>query len=539
MGGYSLTSDRYPGVQRWHVWIVLGLCAAGLSVFTVGLGEGALRDWDEGTYAQVAREISRSPWPQGWLHPSLGGAPFLDKPPLLLWLIALAYRLGGVSEWTTRLPGALLTACSIPLLYGIGRELFISRVPAILSAGVYLTLFPVVRHGRLAMLDGTAISLFLLQVLCLLRSRRDPRWALGIGLAVGLIWLTKGILALLLGGLALIFLTLDSPRLLRSQWLWVGVLLGNLPVVLWYGVQWQVSGSAVWSYALVEQQFKRIWTPVEGHSGAPWWYVGGMLQSAWPWLAFWPFGLRQAWEHRRESWARLILVWTIGYGLAISVMPTKLPWYVLPLYPSIALAVGVALDEAWQRSGGSGNQVSASESFPRSWGIVLGLVAIAAWGHWVYYAYIGPEQTRELRWSLLAAALTLSVAAVLLRRRRRQFIWVLGGGWYVFLVLYMISPPWALDVGDAYPVKPVATLVREHTVPEQVIYTSFAYSRPSLDFYADRRVVPKSLAELRLLWQHTTAPHLLLDEQALASFNPPEYKVLGEAGGWYLLTRDR
>jgi 4-amino-4-deoxy-L-arabinose transferase-like glycosyltransferase len=136
-----------------------GLLLASLILWLIGLGNLPLRDWDEGTYAIVAREIYRT---GNWLYPTIQGDPFLLKPPLMQWLIAICYHIGGVQEFTTRFPGAFLTALGVPLLYLIGRLAFRENLPALCSALVYLTLLPVVRHGRLAMLDGMTISFFLL-----------------------------------------------------------------------------------------------------------------------------------------------------------------------------------------------------------------------------------------------------------------------------------------------------------------------------------------------------------------------------------------
>jgi 4-amino-4-deoxy-L-arabinose transferase-like glycosyltransferase len=63
------------------------------------------------------------------------------------WLIAISYRIGGVTEFTTRLPGAFFSACGVPLLYLLARAIFLEQLPAIFAACVYLTLLPVVRHG--------------------------------------------------------------------------------------------------------------------------------------------------------------------------------------------------------------------------------------------------------------------------------------------------------------------------------------------------------------------------------------------------------
>ncbi len=283
------------------------------------------------------------------------------------WLMAAIYHLAGVNEWTSRLPGAMLTAISVPLLYGIGRELFIRRTPAVLSAFVYLTLLPVARHGRLAMLDGGVLCFSLLLVFCLLRTRRDLRWGLGVGIAFGLLCLTKGIVALLIGTIALIFIALDTPRLLTSGHLWVGLLLGSLPAAAWYGAQW-------WHYKinfvqtfLQSQSFSRIVTPVESHAGPPWYYLLEILKYSLPWLLFLPWGFRLVWENRNMGWAKLVLVWTIGYLGVISVMSTKLPWYVLPIYPALALVVGMQLSDVWNSNDLLGVKHRSRRQYPRGW----------------------------------------------------------------------------------------------------------------------------------------------------------------------------
>lgn len=183
------------------------LTLAALLLFSWDLGTLPLRDWDEGTVATVAREIWQSPHPLITLiHPTIFGQPYLNKPPLIHGLIALAYGLGGVNEWTTRLPPALVSAVSVPLVYGVGREIFGRHRPAWWSALVYLTLLPLVRHGRLAMLDGAVVCFFTCFMWCLLRSHRQRRSLVGLGISLALIGLTKGaMLALLLGGLAFCF----------------------------------------------------------------------------------------------------------------------------------------------------------------------------------------------------------------------------------------------------------------------------------------------------------------------------------------------
>ena len=126
---WGLSKNKIRWDENWAegLW-VLGLLLAAILLFGVNLGTVPLQPGQESTVAQVAQEIWQAPdGALKWLYPTLAGEPYLNQPPLLHLLIAAAYSIGGVNEWTTRLPGMLLMAVSVPLLYGIGREIFPSR----------------------------------------------------------------------------------------------------------------------------------------------------------------------------------------------------------------------------------------------------------------------------------------------------------------------------------------------------------------------------------------------------------------------------
>lgn len=539
-------------------WWTLGLFLAAVPLFCFKLGYLPLRDWDEGIVAQVAHDIFQAPadsW--RWLYPTLAGEPYFNKPPFMHWLIAIAFRVGGVSEWTARLPGAMLTAVSIPLLYWVGREIFSQRLPAILAALVYLTLLPVVRHGRLAMLDGPMLCFYLLMLWCLLRSRRDLRWALGVGIGFGLMGLTKGILGLLLGAIALVFVSWDTPRLLTSVYFWGGWLAGSAPTLAWYGAQGLHYGLSFTQVNLVHQSLNRIWSTVDDHAGPPWYYLLEMLKYGWPWLVFFPQGLRLAWQERSFSWAKLVLIWSGGYFLVISVMGTKLPWYVLPIYPVVALTVGMRLTARWQhhptdvalppRTGegswfwsavlGISFRPPGQKDFPASWTILLALLALAGWGTLSYDLLQGGSVDHFVQGALVAGALTMTVSSLLMYRQDWQFLSVLVWGTYVSLVLFVASGHWNWELAEAYPVKPIAAMIRQQTSPEQVIYTTYPHNRPALNFYSERRVIPLSQAELQERWQQELQPYLLTQVDRVEHLNLPGQKQLESTMDWTLITR--
>ncbi len=525
---------QYRTVDKWIDWVwVIVLLLAAVLLFTINLGELPLRDWDEGTVAQVAREIWRAPaGSMHWLYPTLGGEPYYNKPPLIHLLIAWAYSLGGVHEWTTRLPGAMLTAICVPLLYYIGREIFRQRWAAIYSSLIYLTMLPVVRHGRLAMLDGAAVCFFMVMILCLLRSRRNLRYCLGVGIGFGLICLTKGILGLLLGAIALIFLFWDTPRLLTSRYMWTGMLLGIIPVTFWYGAQWIHYGFTFTKIGMMDQSVSRVWNSVEGHSGPVWYYLLEILKYTWPWLIFLPSGMRLCWENRNLNWAKLVLVWCLVYLVAISLMGTKLPWYVFPIYPGIALACGAKVAEI--------EKMPLLSSYPRSLVVSLAFLSIVATAGSIYYS-LGSTAKSDLQLIFAAVATTMALAAVLAQRGDGQFLKVLFWGSYVSLLLLMKSNYWVWELNEAYPVKPVAEMIQRAKPTVTKIYTSFGYHRPSLDFYSDRTIVPASLTQLQHSWLSDGQPYFLLDEPALTALKNlklESVKLVGHASGWSLITKN-
>ncbi len=527
----------WSGGGQWDVLWSAGLLVLGLGMFCADVGGVPLRDWDEGIVAQVAREIGRSPLESlRWLYPTLFGEPYLNKPPLMHILIALSYHLGGVSEWTTRLPGALLSAISVPLLYGVGREVFLGRTAAVLSTLVYLTSLAVVRNGRLAMLDGAVLCFSLGMLLCLLRSRRDVRWSLGIGVAFGLICLTKGILGLLLGAIALGFLAWDTPRLLSTGYFWSGWLVGSVPAIGWYLAQWLHYGALFWNNNLVDQSFSRVWSAVESNAGPPWYYLLELLKYSWPWLIFLPMGLRLAWEHRSLSWAKLAMTWGGGYLFVISAMGTKLPWYVLPVYPAIALMIGAALREVWHQGTLNPAKAHVSPYYPRGWCVSFGLLALVAWAGCLYFSF-SAEADPDLQLTFGALGLTFTATSALLWHHDLQFLLVLLSGCYLSLVLLGQSDHWVWELGEDYPVKPVAAMVQQHTPTGHTVYTSHPYHRPSLNFYSDRPIRPASLEHLQQIWQQEASPYFLLSAGAATALKLKDAQTVAQTQEWQLVTR--
>lgn len=414
--------------ERWLEWgWIVGLLLAALVLFTVNLGNLPLGDREIESVARAARAIWESAGGEGdrGLFVSFqSSSPFAG-------VVALFYAVGGVNAGMTRLPGALLAALSVPCLYSVGREVFPSRLPALFSALLYLTFWPVVRSGRLAALGGPILCFTLLALLCLLRSRRDLRWSLGAGASLGLLSFTHSTIGLLVGAIALLFLVADTPRLLSSPLFGLGLCLGSGPALIWHVSRWR---SATAGLAIGEWIWQQLARPASPQ--LLWLYSRAILFEAWPWLLFSLYGFGLAKTQWNWSWAKLVLIWS-GAFCAIAFLSGLAPAEaILPLYPAFALAGGAILAET--------HNLPHNRPYPTIWKFAFILIALSVMGACLAIGIAsGPDYTLLL--TLASVALTLAVAATLIERQERQFTIVLFWGAYVSLLLLASSPYWISD----------------------------------------------------------------------------------------------
>jgi 4-amino-4-deoxy-L-arabinose transferase-like glycosyltransferase len=547
--------------DRWidRAWM-FGLVLMSLVLMFWQLGALPLQDWYEGTIGQVAKN---------WLQ-SLEGMEAIDAllstmvpwqsmptqienlrlPPILYWGVALSYGIGGVNETLSRLPSAVLTACSVPLMYALGRELFSGRMAAVVVSVLYLTCLPIVRLGRMAAPPGALLFELLLLLLCLMRSRRDLRWTLGLGLVTGLICMTEGLMGLLWGALGIAFLAWDTPRLLRCGYLWWGLGLGLLPLGVWYGVGYWSQG---WLF-LKTQLFMAA--PIEAQGSLPWgWAIA--MKVGFPEVLFLPSAIVHLWKNRDLSWAKFLLSWAGVYGfLVVMGLRHSFPVSGLALYPWMALTVGGYLAQRWlsrgflQRSD-AWLEVWSSQWFDQglshremklwSWGFAVITVALGSVTGWC----VG-EGWHWTAGSLGLLAVSCGLGVILCRQERKvETLAVLAWGSYLSLILFVSSDQWIWELKTAYPVQPVAQMIAKRTPENLPIYTSHLVHRPSLDFYSDRMVIPASMAQLEqhLLKDHQ--PYLLMDlenakrlpKEQVKFLSQVRVQVQGQPQTWALVTR--
>ena len=510
--------------NKW-LWIFL---IAAIFLYTFNLGELPLRDWDEGIVATVAREIYRAELGDYiWLYPrNMDGLPYWNKPPLMHNLIALSYQFFGVSEWSTRLFPSIISALCVPLLYFIGREVFASKKTALLSAVVYLTLIPVVRHNRLAMLDGAVTFEFCLAIWCLLKLQNSDfyqkLYIFGIGVSLGLLCLTKGIaIAFLLSFIILLFIIAEI-RFFLPLFSWQTILIIILcisPAIVWYGLQYAHYGREFINYNLGTQTFNRVINTVENNSQPIWYYLLELVKYSFPWLIFLPGGIKLAIKQWNKTWAKLALIWFGSYLLVISLMTTKLPWYIIPIYPAFALLVGANLEHLVRV------QKKIKNYIYQTW---LLLFSVIFWLATIYYAFISNSKNTDLCLIAVILAVTFTFSTILINKQSHYFI-SLSVGLYIALLTLFNTPHAIWELAEAYPVQPIAKLVRENTPSATTIYTSYPYYRPSLNFYSDRSIIPISEVNLPQILSSNKETYLLLSKDAA---NIPNSRTIDETEAW-------
>jgi dolichol-phosphate mannosyltransferase len=344
---------------------------------------------DEGRYAEIAREMLRS---GDWIVPTLNRQPFYDKPPLFYWLVAASFRLFGTNEWAARLVPTLAAFWTVLATYVFGRRIVGLR-SAFLAALVLTLTVGFIQVARIVILDSL-LTLFVTGALfTAYEAVRGPRlrghWWIASALCCALGVLTKGPIAFVLLApplAAYVWLNRDRPRLTLAHWgAYIGLVLGlALP---WYGAI-TIRDPNFAYYFFVDQHLIRFWTH-EYHVQPMWYYVPVLLIGCLPWsLLLVPIGrflLCRSTESRalRPRAMGFFLLWASWCILFFSASSSKLPPYILPALPALALLVGGYLDHLLFHPSLAGLFQWARRAAPRQAIVLLsaaGLVAsIGAW----------------------------------------------------------------------------------------------------------------------------------------------------------------
>jgi 4-amino-4-deoxy-L-arabinose transferase-like glycosyltransferase len=523
------------------------LAAIAAVMFFVNLGGAPLWDEDEAIFSQTAREmLERS----DLVVPYFNGEVFVHKPPLMYWLRAGAYELFGTTEFAARFFSAVFGVGSVLVTYRLGRLVFSPAVGfwsgLILASNLNFNII-----ARAATPDSFLVFFSTLAVLIFVSgtakaravssdaSERNAPWvgqrafnpswptyALAYA-AMGLGVLTKGPIGVVLPtaviGLFLLVMRAAPGRAVSGsgwrRWLqsvldatarvlaprhllvtvWSMRPLTALAVVLtvagpWYAVVGTRTDGEFLAGFFGVHNFGRFLNAMENHRGPIFYYLIAMAAGFFPWsVLFGPTLIDIARELRRRSpWQPgyvLVGSWVVVWVGFFSLAGTKLPSYIVPAYPALALATGTLVDRwlrepstvtlAWSRAVWGtvalvgvglaiGLPVAAHLFLADDWklGAIGALPLVGALVGWYF-----SEQGR-----VLASVSTLATLSVVLA--------VAMFGWGAsYVARYRDTPHFAHSISAS-------------TLPgEEPAVGSFHYFRPSFVFYTGRPVAQLGAAD--------------------------------------------
>lgn len=310
---------------------------------------------EEARYAEIPRQMLA----EGRLVvPVLHGQDYLDKPPLLYWLVMASFRLFGPHDWAARLVPGLAGWLTVLAAYLWARRTAGERA-AFLGAMVLCLSARFVYLERLLTMNGPLALFVTAAMACAHTALTGPTRQRGLfalaGLFAGLGLLTKGPVALVLPAVPLLLISRLDPRVVRPK---VGTWLLALGVALLVAAPWYVAVSAArpefGSYFFWRHNVVRYVRPFD-HAGPVWEYVPGLLLGLLPWTLLLPTMSRFLTRLSARKAARrpaalgfflLTFVWMFAF---FSLAGSKRPAYVVSALPPLALAVGCYLDAAVPR----------------------------------------------------------------------------------------------------------------------------------------------------------------------------------------------
>jgi len=326
LGAIPRSLLRHPYRTALGIALVLGLA---------GIFQHSLWTPDEPREAEIGREMLLSGWSS---MPELGGAPFLEKPPLHPWVMAACYRLFGVSEGVARLPallsgiGSVLVAAALARRYG-------GRSAALCAAAVLATMVGFADISHKAVNDALLCCFVGAAHLFLLERRTLPL----AGLCTGLAFLTKGPIGpiLIAGPVVLAALVQRDWRWLPRALAWCafGLVVLGLPWVLalGFGHGWEKV-----RVCLVDNTLGRGLGGQTsfGHERGPLYYLAAFPLMTAPWILVLP-------ALRRAGFLALLVLAGV---LLLSIPSGKRELYLVPLLPAAAAVVGVFLARTRSRA---------------------------------------------------------------------------------------------------------------------------------------------------------------------------------------------
>jgi 4-amino-4-deoxy-L-arabinose transferase-like glycosyltransferase len=456
------------------------------------LGIRTLVPPDEGRYAEMAREMLVS---GDWITTRLNGIKYFEKPPLQTWMNALSFGAFGLGEWQARLWTGLCGLIGVFLTAYAGSKVFGRR--AGFYAGLVLgSSFFWVASGQIDSLDMSLSGMMTISLCALLIAQRDlatpnerRNWMLVCWAGMALAVLAKGLIGLVLPGGVLVLYTLAA----RDWTIWKRLHIGK-GLLLFFAIAtpWFVlvalKNPEQPHFFFIHEHFERFFLKAHKREGAWYYFFAMLIPGIVPWLGLLPQSLAQAVRRDKSASQKalfqpklLLLIWAVFIFAFFSYSSSKLPGYILPIFPALALLLALHLETASRRGA----------MFAAALLALIGAAGIALVPRMTDAAShpgeIGLLQAYQ-PWALAAGVIALLGAILALRSayrlRRDLTVLLLAGAGFIAtqLLLTGFEPYGYHRAGLALVPKIEAELL-----PQTTIYSVGTYEQ-SLTFYLRRTV---------------------------------------------------
>ena len=333
----SSSATALPRALEPALWLLFALIWFG------SLGYRGLIHADEGRYATISLFMLHS---GDWLTPRLNGLLYFEKPILQYWMGTLSFAVFGVNDFAARFWPGLTGFLSVAAVALTARRLWgaeTGRYAALAVGGMAW----IVANSHFLSLD-MGVSFFLTVALCGFMlaqhegaSRGETRgWMWATWAAMAGATLSKGLIGLLIPGATLVLYSLINWQWAfwkRMHW------LSGLALFFALTAPWFVLVSArnpdFAHFFFIREHFERFLTTEHKRTGAPWYFVPYLILGLLPWTTLLPRLVKQGWSQPGAGLrvGRLLLIWSVFIFAFFSKSSSKLPSYILPLFPALAL----------------------------------------------------------------------------------------------------------------------------------------------------------------------------------------------------------
>jgi len=341
--------------RRRRVLYMLLIIVASYLFFFYNIGSYSLKEPDEGRYAEIPREMVE----QGdYLVPHLNYVRYFEKPPLLYWVTAISYKVFGVNEWSFRFPNALTALLCVVVTYLFVAQWF-TRKTALLSSLLLMSSFGFFAMAHIVTIDMVFAFLLFASLLSFFEFYRSekPLFLFLFFAALALAILAKGPVAVVLMGVTIVLFLLVEKRVsfLKKMVSARGFLLFFLIVAPWF-IAICLKEKEFFHFFFINQHVLRFFTTKHHRSGPVYYFFPVLFGGLFPWSIFLPRAVIKLWRARE---LRLFFIWSAVVFCFFSISGSKLPPYILPVFPAASIILGHLFESEWRQRVQPNREVTA------------------------------------------------------------------------------------------------------------------------------------------------------------------------------------